>query len=140
MQTMKSTLVFTISLLLCSCVTVTKLVGIFDVTGIVVSAETGKPLNGVKVILSHEAVSAFSGSTSIVLGSEFTDNLGHFFIPQNPTKIVGGIGGGSGYIMEWPTVSFIKDGYCKLTSTYKSSFISNTKAITFKLTKSAHCV
>ena len=42
--------------------------------------------------------------------------------------------------MEWTTVSFIKDGYCKLTSPYKSSFISNTKAITFKLTKSAHCV
>jgi hypothetical protein len=140
MQTMKSALVAVISLLLCSCVTVTKSVGTFDVIGIVVNAETGKPLNEVKVVLSHEAVTASDGSISIVLGSAFTDNLGNFFIPKNPTEIVGGVGGLSGYIMEWSTVSFIKDGYCKFRSPYKNSIILNKNAIVFKLTESVNCI
>lgn len=93
----------------CGCVA-TKTVGDLTVTGVVLDAETGQPLEGAEVYLRYLAQSNF-GVHSKDGTSVFTDSQGRFHFPPEKIRLWGGWGPLTGYMKDWPEVHYRKRGY-----------------------------
>lgn len=96
--------------LLSGCVS-TRTVGGFEISGEVVDYDSGQPIEGVRVRAHFSAVGPF-GNNSRSLASTTTDNKGKFSVIIPETRLWGGTGGLAGYIDEWPSIKYSKEGYC----------------------------
>ena len=106
---MKQVLYVLLCLSLGGCMT-TKTVGDLTVTGVVLDAETGKPIEGAEVYLRYLAQSNF-GVHSKDGTPVLTDSQGRFRVPPQKIRLWGGYGPLTGYMKDWPEVHYRKTGY-----------------------------
>ncbi len=96
--------------LLSGCVS-TRIVGGYEIFGEVVDYDSGQPIEGVRVGAHFSAIGPFSNNSRILV-SATTDSKGIFSLVVPETRLWGGSGGLAGYIGEWPTIKYTKEGYC----------------------------
>ena len=106
---MKQVLYVLLCLLLGGCIA-TKTVGDLTVTGVILVAETGQPLEGAEVYLIYLAHSNF-GVHSKDGTPVLTDSQGRFRISPQKIRLWGGYGPLTGYMQDWPAVHYRKTGY-----------------------------
>ena len=121
-------------LILAGC-TAYKTVGGYTIYGQVIDSITLQPIEGVRVSSRFEAVSMYSNNTEVV-ASTITDVHGAYTMQIPKSRLWGGTGGLSGYISEYPSISYFKHGYCRSTSFYLEPELSKYQGAVTKLEKS----
>ncbi|THB73905.1 MAG: hypothetical protein D6B25_14390 [Desulfobulbaceae bacterium] len=126
-----SLFIFIVLPLLAGCVTY-KRIGGYEIYGLVIDSISLKPVAGVDVSARYEAVSMY-GNHSEILVSGVTGDDGRFKMSVPKTTKWGGTGGLSGYVSEWPSLHYTKEGYCKMSVSFKDPTIKKYQDIELKL-------
>ena len=110
----------------------TKVVGGYDVYGVVIDKNTDEPIEGVSVSAHFSAIGPVSDNSE-VLAKAYTDSRGKFRMTVPKTRLWGGSGGLAGSVSEWPSVRYSKVGYCGMRSFFIEPSLPKYQDMVLKL-------